>query len=73
MSVKVITFQSSDFDEYVHVFHNWFEPDDWDYIIVGDDQDEVERLASRLTLSDHEMKYISIGDQFMYVAVTYHS
>lgn len=57
------------FEEYKDRFYNNFTPDDWDYIIVGDNEITVEMIASRLMVCDYEIK--KVGDEW--IAVTYHS
>jgi hypothetical protein len=79
MSVKVITPKSTDVNEYISsVFEN-FVYCDWDYIIIGDNEEEVQDLAFNLCfnlcLSNYEIKYIQVGGKFvyesMYVTVLY--
>lgn len=80
MSVKVITSQNDvDFSEVSEMFYNNFMPDDWDYVIIGEDLREVEDLAYKLKIYDFVMKEIEMVDPVsnmkvdMWVAVTYHS
>jgi hypothetical protein len=80
MSVKVITrWNDEDFLEVSEMFYNNFMPDDWDYMIIGEDIREVEDLAYKLKDYDYTMKKIEMIDPMtnwkvnMWVAVTYHS
>ncbi len=80
MSVKVITNSNEeDFAEVSDVFYNNFMPDDWDYIIIGDNYTEVADLADKLKVCDCVVKEIEMIDSMtnwnveMWVAVTYHS
>jgi len=71
MSVKVICgYNDAEFtDEMQDMLYDHFSPDDWDYIIIGDVLDEVERVA--YTLSIFEYKIMEIDGKFF--SVTYHS
>ena len=80
MSMKVITsYNDEDFSEVSEMFYNNFMPDDWDYIIIGEDPHEVGDLAIRLRIFSYNMKEIEMIDPMtnwkvdMWVAVTYHS
>lgn len=80
MSVKVITsWNDEDFSEVSDMFYNNFTPDDWDYMIIGEDLREVEDLAYKLKVYDYTMKYVEMIDSMpnmkvdVWVAVTYHS
>jgi hypothetical protein len=80
MSVKVITsYNDEDFSEVSEMFYNSFSPDDWDYMIIGEDIREVEDLAYKLKVYDYTLKEIEMIDPMtnwkvnMWVAVTYHS
>ena len=80
MSMKVITCHNDeDFSEVSEMFYNNFMPDDWDYIIIGEDIGEVEDLAYKLKVYDYTLKEIEMIDPMtnwkvnMWVAVTYHS
>jgi len=66
MSVTVY----DDYDSAINdVFFDNFHPDDWDYVLVGDDWSHVEHLAEKLKVFKYDIKFI--GDQVW--AVTYHS
>lgn len=70
MAVKVITgYKDPEWNQYEKLFYDNFEPDDWDYMVIGDTADEVDSIAYRLEVFDRKMK--QIGDKFY--AVTYHS
>jgi len=80
MSMKVITsYNDEDFSEVSEMFYNNFSPDDWDYMIIGEDPREVGDLAYTLKVYDYTMKEIEMIDPMtnwkvnMWVAVTYHS
>ncbi len=80
MSVKVITsYNDEDFSEVSEMFYNNFMPDDWDYMIIGEDIREVEDLAYKLKVYDYILNEIEMIDPMtnwkvnMWVAVTYHS
>ena len=69
MSVKVIIgYNDPDYPIYQN-YISAFNPDDWDYIIVGDNKNEVENIAEKLYVCDYQIK------QFIdrWIAVTYHS
>jgi hypothetical protein len=69
MAVKIIVgWDDPEFDTYKDMFYN-FTPDDWDYMIIGDKEHEVEWIAEKLYVCDFQIK--QIGDRW--VAVTYHS
>ena len=69
MTVKVVFgWNDPEFHIYENVFWN-FTPDDWDYMIIGENQYEVERIAERMQVCDYQIK--QIGDRW--IAVTYHS
>lgn len=70
MSVKVITNGNDlDFSDVSGVFYNNFSPDDWDYMIVGTDRNEVDTIAYLLHVFKYNMKHVDD----VWVAVTYHS
>ncbi len=70
MSVKVIFYANEkDFEEVSSTFYDYFCPDDWDYIIIGNDENEVDGIAYLLHAFDYKVK--QIGEEWM--AVTYHS
>ena len=69
MAVKSINgWSDPEFPIYENMFWS-FTPDDWDYMIIGDSEDEVKIFAEKLYVCDFEAK--QIGDRW--VAVTYHS
>lgn len=70
MAIKVICgYNDKEYtDELEKMLYDHFSPDDWDYIIIGDDIDEVDGVA--YTLSIFEYKTKEIDDKF--VSVTYH-
>jgi hypothetical protein len=51
-------------------FYENFCPDDWDYIIVGRNQQKVEDLAYKLYISHYEVKEVLDG---IWWGVTYHA
>jgi hypothetical protein len=54
MSVKVITsYNDEDFSEVSEMFYNNFSPDDWDYMIIGEDIREVEKMNLILALNEN--------------------
>lgn len=70
MSIKIICgYTDTEWETHSDMFYNNFNPDDWDYIIVGQDKQQVEDMAYKLQVCDYTVK--NIGDQW--VAVTYHS
>ena len=70
MSVLVVSgYRDKEFKEYEDLFYENFNPDDWDYLIIGEDQNEVQNLAWRLEVCDSELKQVGS----VWVAVTYHS
>lgn len=70
MATKIIVgYNDSEYDAYMKLFHDNFNPDDWDFIIEGDNEFDVEYIASKLMLYDYSTK--KIGNKFY--AVTYHS
>lgn len=70
MSVKVIVgCNDEEWDIVSNTFYNNFNPDDWDYIIVGKSEQEVDDMSYKLEVSYREIK--KLGDSFW--AVTYHS
>ena len=69
MAVKIISgWDDPEFPIFENTFYN-FTPDDWDFMIIGTHEHEVERIANKLMVCDYQMK--QIGDRW--VAVTYHS
>jgi hypothetical protein len=70
MAVQVINgYRDLMWKEVEHVFYENFNPDDWDYMIIGFNEHEVREMADKLTVCDNTVKQIG----FMWVAVTYHS
>ena len=69
MSVKIITYNDPEWESYSDLFYNNFDPDDWDYLIIGDDKYTVELLAEKLYIFNYDMKEIDGS----WAAVTYHS
>ena len=69
MSVKIITYNDSEWQSYSDLFYNNFDPDDWDYLIIGDDKYTVELLVEKLYIFNYDMKEID----GRWTAVTYHS
>lgn len=77
MALKVISSHNeSDFrGDIANLFYNHFNPDDWDYLIIGEDMNEVEDLAYKLKVYSYQMKQIVFSnyeDGIKWVAVTYH-
>jgi hypothetical protein len=75
MSVKVITSHNeADFSgEIANLFYNHFDPDDWDYVLIGEDKNEVDDLAYKLQVYDYKINPIPFDDGVVrWVAVTYH-
>lgn len=69
MAVKVIIGRNDpEFSSYEDQFQH-FCPDDWDYMIIGDNRTEVEDLADILGRYDFNM--LKFDD--LWIAVTYHS
>lgn len=69
MAVKIIVgWDDPEFPIFENIFYN-FIPDDWDYMIMGDKEWEVEWIAEKLFVCYYTIK--QIGDRW--VAVTYHS
>ena len=68
MNVKVIDDKSPEWDNYKDIFNKYFNPDDWDYMVIGEKYDDV------LTICDifafYEFKIIEL-DGINY-GVTYH-
>lgn len=70
MAMKIIDgYDDPEWESYKDLFYENFNPDDWDYIIEGNDEFSVDALASKLMVCDYDVK--KIGDKFY--AVTYHS
>ena len=69
MAVKIIVgWDDLEFDIYKDLFYN-FTPDDWDYMIIGYKEHEVEAIAEKLFVCDYQIKQIDVR----WVAVPYHS
>jgi hypothetical protein len=69
MAIKIILgYNDPEFSLYENYFWN-FNPDDWDYMIVGEHQSFVEDMAEKLKIFDYDIKLIND----LWVAVTYHS
>lgn len=70
MSVKIIAgYNDPEFDDHADKFYGNFCPDDWDYIVIGDEEYTVDCIAYKLAVMDYEKK--QIGEE--YWAVCYHS
>lgn len=70
MSIKIICgYNDAEWDSVSDMFYENFNPDDWDYIIIGKDKQQVEDMAYKLQVCDYEIKEVGL----MWVAVTYHS
>jgi hypothetical protein len=70
MSIKIICgYNDTEWDSVSGMFYNNFNPDDWDYIIIGQDKQQVEDMAYKLQVCDYKIKEVGL----MWVAVTYHS
>lgn len=79
MSIKIICgYNDAEWDSVSDMFYENFNPDDWDYIIIGEDQHQVEDMAYRLQVCGCEVKSIKMVDPMtnwtvdQWVAVTYH-
>jgi hypothetical protein len=80
MAIKIVySNNDEDFAEISDMFYNNFNPDDWDYVIIGEDRREVDDMAYKLQVCDYEIKEVKITDPMTnwivdtWVAVTYHS
>lgn len=77
MAVTVIrNGNDADFEKVMDILYDYFAPDDWDYIIFGDDYDEVVSLADMLHVCSFSSARVlapksECNDKWM--AVTYHS
>lgn len=70
MAVQVVNgYKDSMWDVVKDMFYANFNPDDWDYIVMGYDEQEVREMAQKMTVCDNDVKQIGV----MWVAVTYHS
>jgi hypothetical protein len=75
MSVKIITSHNEEdfIGDIPNIFYNHFCPDDWDYMIIGEDRNEVDDLAYKLQVCTYELENILFEDgSSKWVAVTYH-
>lgn len=69
MSIKIITgYSEPEWQDVKDMFYTNFTPDDWDYIIIGDSEYDVQLLAEKLQVCDYKIKLINN----QWVAVTYH-
>ena len=69
MAIKIITgYNDPEFPIYENYLGS-FDPDDWDYMIIGENEFEVTELANKLKVFDSNIK--KVGNN--YIAVTYHS
>ena len=69
-NVKVIQGTNDpEFILYEDAFYNNFNPDDWDYMIIGTDSDTVDQVARELFVCDYAIKLVNNT----WMAVTYHS
>lgn len=77
MSVTVIDSNNdSDFEHVANMFYNHFSPNDWDYVIIGEDETEVRNLAEKLYVCDYDLKLVVGSNHYegiKWIAVTYHS
>lgn len=70
MAMKIISgYKDSEWSAYEKLFYDNFNPDDWDYIIEGDNEYDVDYMASKLYVCDYTVK--QINDKWY--AVTYHA
>lgn len=70
MAVKIIIgYDDSEWKAVSDTFYNNFIPDDWDYIVIGKNIDEVDTICSRLYICDY--KIVDINGEFW--GVTYHA
>lgn len=73
MVTRIITkYQDKEFSKIENSFYSNFSPDDWDYIIVGDDVYDVDQIAFKLKgnlATNYEIKDCPEG----FIAVVYHS
>lgn len=70
MAIKIVCgYNDEEWDSVKDMFYKNFNPDDWDYIIIGSDEYQVKDMAYKLQVCDFEAKEIGL----MWVAVTYHS
>ena len=80
MSIKIICGDNdAEWDSVRDMFYENFSPDDWDYIIIGEDRHQVEDMAYRLEVCSFQIKEVKAVDPMtnwtidQWVAVTYHS
>lgn len=77
MAIKVIVngydslehYNDPAFSDYKDKFYNHFNPDDWDYIIIGPKEGDVYDIACKLYICDMVIKEID-GE---WIGVTYHA
>lgn len=70
MSVIVISGHNDpEWEKYKDVFYGNFDPDDWDYMIIGYKSYEVTEIADKLKVYD--VAFRKVDD--LWYAVTYHS
>jgi hypothetical protein len=73
MATRIITdYCDEEFNTIEEVFYSNFSPDDWDYIIVGDNAYTVDEIALKLKgnlATDYQVKEFSGS----FIAVIYHS
>ncbi len=70
MAIRIITGDHDPlFNEYEDRFFNNFSSDDWDYIIIGNNEGEAYDIACKLYVFDMILKEID-GE---WIGVTYHA
>ena len=70
MAMKIICgYNDPEWEAYSNLFYENFNPDDWDYIIEGDNEFDVVMIAEKLYVCDFDTQ--KIGAKFY--AVTYHA
>lgn len=70
MAIKIICgYNDPEFNIYENYLDQHFDPDDWDYMIMGENEFEVTELAEKLYVFEYGIK--KVGNIF--IAVTYHS
>jgi hypothetical protein len=70
MAIKIVCgYNDPEWDSVKDMFYDNFDPDDWDYIIIGSNKQQVEDMAYKLQVCDYRVR--EINEQW--VAVTYHS
>lgn len=69
MSVKIIVgYNDEEWESISAVFYNNFNPDDWDYIIIGKSEKEVDDISYKFMDTYREVEEIN----GLFWAVTYH-